>query len=98
MNAQPARPASSKPCAAASSTDQLTQHDRRLRALEASLDEVKTAQASQQAQQAADRQATTRDMQALSQQFAQSLEALQRSQMMQQEQLRQGMEDLKSVV
>ena len=92
------RAAPSKPPVPLPSSDQLSQHDRRLRALEACLDEVKTAQASQQAQQAADRQAATRDTQALSQQFAQSPEALQRSQLMQREQLWQGVEDLKSVV
>ena len=63
LNALPSRASQPRPSMPVAAADQLGQHDRRLKALEASLDEVKATQASQQAQQAADRQAATRDMQ-----------------------------------
>ena len=77
--------------------DQLQQHDRRLRALESTLADVKASQAAQQAQQATDRQSAARDLQLLASQFQSSLESLQRSQQAQQDQIRQGMDELKTL-
>ena len=69
--------------------DQLQQHERRLKSLEATLEEVRSGP---------DKQATAQNLTALSQQFSTSVEALQRAQQQQQEQMRQNMDELKAIV
>ena len=91
-------PAASAPAPSAVSGNTLQQHDRRLQALETTLEEVRAAQVSQQAQYLSDKQAMSRDLQAMSQQFAQSVDSLHRAQQQQQEQMRLGVEELKSLV
>ena len=87
-----------QPSVATASSGTLQQHDRRLQALETTLEEVRAAQASHMSKYEADKQAMSRDLLAMSQQFAQSYDSLHRAQQQQQEQVRAGMEELKHLM
>ena len=82
--------------AAASSVS--LQQDQRLSALESSLAEMKQNQQDHVVQCKRDKQALEHEMSQLTRQFATSFDALQRSQTLQQEQMNQGIAELKALM
>ena len=73
-------------------------HDQRMQSLEDAVKALQAGQKEQAAQRQADKEEVAKNFAGLSQQVSTSIEALQRSQAMQQEQLVMGMNELKALV
>ena len=74
------------------------EHDTRMQKLELAVQSLQDGQEDQRRQAQADKEAMAQNLQSMGQQFAASLEAMQKAQQRQQEQIFQGMAELKSIV
>ena len=74
------------------------EHDSRMCKLEQAVQSLQEGQDDQRRQAQCDKEAMAQSLQTMGQQFAASLEAMQKAQQRQQEQLFQGMAELKSIV